>query len=59
MLQLKGEKKRGRMKLLLMQILIYFTEINNIFLTKSVYFRNKNLELIQNTLFMDVEKNTK
>ena len=39
-----------------MQILKYFTEINNIFLTKSVYCLNKNLELIQNKLFMDVEK---
>ena len=29
------------------------------FLTASVYCRNKNLELIQNTLLMDVEKNNK
>ena len=39
-------RKQGHMKIWLMQILKYFTEINN-------------LELIQNTLFMDVEKNIK
>ena len=44
------------MKLLLMQFCKYFTEINNICLTTSVFFLNKNLELIQNILFMDVGK---
>ena len=39
-----------------MQILKYFTEINNDFDNISVLSREKNLELIQNTLFMDVEK---
>ena len=44
------------MKLLLMQILKYFTDINYVFLTTSVYCQIKNLELIENTLFMDVEE---
>ena len=43
------------MKLLLMQILSYFTEINHIFDNISVLSKIK-FELIQNTLFIDVEK---
>ena len=48
-----GLKKWGCMKLLLMQNLKYLLSI---FLTTSVYCQSKNIELIQNTLLMDVKK---
>ena len=51
-----GKKKTRLLKTLLMQILKSFTEINYIFLTTYVYCQNKNYELIQKTLFMDLEK---
>ena len=51
------EKKIGRLKLLLMQILKYFTEISNTFLTASVYFQNNFFKLIQNILLVKVEQN--